>query len=87
MDFNLEEGLEENEEGEGVNQPHNGEKLNKCNQCDYSCSQAGNLRRHLKMHSGEKSNKCNQCDFVCSAPSSLGRHMKKHSVERRKGKK
>ena len=26
---------------------HTGEKSNKCNQCDYACSQVGNLRRHL----------------------------------------
>ena len=35
-------------------------KSNKCNQCDYSSSQTGHLRTHLKTHSGEKSNKCNQ---------------------------
>ena len=34
---------------------HIGEKSNKCNQCDYASSQAGNLRAHLKTHSGEKS--------------------------------
>ena len=33
---------------------HSGEKSNKCNQCDFACSQAGTLKRHLKMHS-EKS--------------------------------
>ena len=41
-------------------------KSNKCNQCGYTSSQAGNLRQHLKMHSGEKSNKCNQCDYASS---------------------
>ena len=30
-----------------------GEKLNKCNQCDFASSRAGNLRTHLKTHSGE----------------------------------
>ena len=34
-------------------------KSNKCNQCEYASSQAGDLSRHLKMHSGEKSNKYN----------------------------
>ena len=37
-------------------------KSNKCNQCDYASSQAGDLRTHLKTHSGEKSNKFNQCN-------------------------
>ena len=42
---------------------HSGEKLNKCNQCDYACSDPSGLRIHLKIHSGEKSKECNQCDF------------------------
>ena len=52
MDFHLvvnpeeEVGLNENEAGEGVNQPHKGEKSNKCNQCDYASSYAGTLNRH-----------------------------------------
>ena len=41
---------------------HSGEKSNKCNLCDYTSSQAGNLMQHLKKHSGEQLNKCNQCD-------------------------
>ena len=41
-------------------------KSNKCNQCDYASSQAGDLKTHLKMHSGEKPYKCNQCDFASS---------------------
>ena len=31
-------------------------KSNKCNQCDYVSSHAGNLRTHLKTHNGEKQN-------------------------------
>ena len=80
MDFDLdavnpeeEEGLVENKEG--VNQPHSGEKSNKCKQCDYASSQPGDLRRHLKRHSGEKSNKCNQCDFASSYAGNLKAHL------------
>ena len=43
---------------------HNGEKANKCNQCDCAFSHVGDLRRHLKTLNWEKSNKCNQCDSV-----------------------
>ena len=57
---------------------HSGEKLNKCNQCDFASYQAGNLRTHLKTQSGEKPNKCNRCDFACSDPSSFWKHMKRH---------
>ena len=54
---------------------HSGEKSNKCNQCDFASSQAGDLRRHLKTHSGEKSNKCNKCDFASSYVSALRTHL------------
>ena len=30
---------------------HNGEKSNKCNQCDFAFFQSSNLRTHLKIHS------------------------------------
>ena len=60
----------------------NGEKSNKCNQCDYASSGAGHLRRHLKTHSGEKPNKCNQCDFASSQVGNLRRHLKTHTGEK-----
>ena len=62
MDFDLDfvnpepqaEGLDENEEREGLDQPQRGEKSNTCNQCDYKSSRADVLRAHLKLHSGVK---------------------------------
>ena len=57
-------------------------KLNKCNQCDYASSEAGDLRKHLKTHSGEKPNKCNQCDFASAQASNLRRHFNTHSGEK-----
>ena len=61
---------------------HSGEKSNKCYQCNYTSSCAGNLRRHLKTHSGEKSNKCNQCDFTSSEAGNLRKHLKTHIESR-----
>ena len=55
---------------------------NKCNQCEYASSEAGNLRRHLRTHSGEKSNKCNQCNYASSDASNLRNHLKTHSGEK-----
>ena len=46
-------------------------KGKQCNQCNYSFSNAGNLRRHLLKHSGVKSNKCNQCDYASIYKSQL----------------
>ena len=40
----------------------NRKKPHKCNQCNYSSTQAACLRRHFKTHTGEKLNKCNQCE-------------------------
>ena len=57
-------------------------KSNKCNQCGYASSQAGNLRRHLKTHSGDKPYKCNQCGYAFSQPDHLRTHMKIHSGEK-----
>ena len=53
-----------------------------CNQCEFSSSQTGDLRRHLKVHSGEKSNKCNQCVYASSRAGHLRRHLKVHSGEK-----
>ena len=73
--------FDKNEKGEGENQTHSGEKLHKCNQCDFPSSQADDLRRHLKTHSGEKSNKCNQCDFASFQVGNLRTYLKMHSGE------
>ena len=61
---------------------HNGENLNKCNQCDYASSQAHHLKRHLKAHSGEKSYKCKQCDYASSDQGNLRKHVKTHMREK-----
>ena len=57
-------------------------KSNKCNQCAFASSYAGNLRQHLKTHSGEKSNKCSQCDYTSSQAGNLRTHLRIHSGEK-----
>ena len=41
---------------------YSGGKSNKCNQCDFACSDQRSLSQHFIIHSAEESNKCNQCD-------------------------
>ena len=54
-------------------------KSNNCNQCDFSSSRTGDLRRHLTTHNGEKSNHCNQFD---SQFKHLKTQLKTHSGEK-----
>ena len=64
MDQNLiDDDFSESGVNEGVplrNTNNEGENSNKCNQCDYASSDAGNLRAHLKIHSGEKLKCCEE---------------------------
>jgi len=49
----------------------------KCVQCDYACSQNGNLKQHIKqVHDKIKDVKCDLCDYVCSQNSTLKKHLK-----------
>ena len=57
---------------------HGGEKLIKCNQCDYASFYAGNLMKHFKTQGEEKSKKCNHCEYACADPSGLRSHLKTH---------
>ena len=61
---------------------HTGEKSNKCNQCDFACSDPSSLRKHMKRHSGEKPNKCNHCHYASSEAGDLRKHLKIHSGEK-----
>ena len=54
----------------------------KCNQCKYTSSQAGNLKRNLKKRNGEKEFKCNQCNYATAYASALRTHLTTHSGEK-----
>ena len=59
-----------------------GEKPFVCKQCNYSCTIAGSLKRHMLIHSGEKSFNCTQCSYSCAQAESLKKHMFIHSGEK-----
>ena len=82
MDQSIEQRNSNKKTGNVHMKTYSGEKLNKCNQCDFTSSRADNLRRHMKIHSGEKSNKCNQGEFASSRADNLRRHLKTHSGEK-----
>ena len=60
---------------------HFGENPNKCDQCNYSSLQAGNLRSHMKIHGGEKANKCDQCNYATTRAGHLRSRMMRHGGE------
>ena len=61
---------------------HSGERHFSCDQCNYSCVQANDIKKHILQHSGENPFACNQCSFSCRRPSRLKYHMLSHAGEK-----
>ena len=51
-------------------------------QCNYSCNNAGSLKKHMRQHSEEKLFAWNQRSFSCRSSSSLRTHMFSHTGEK-----
>ena len=49
----------------------------------YSCSETGDLKKHMRTHSSDKPYKCDQCDY---AVSHLRRHEKTHKNQKKGAK-
>ena len=58
---------------------HSEEKHFICDQCNYSCNEAGYLKIHMLIHSGEKPFSCNQCKSSFKKSANLKRHISTHS--------
>ena len=61
---------------------HSGERHFSCDQCNYSCVQANDIKKHILQHSGENPFACNQCSFSCRRTSRLKYHMLSHAGEK-----
>ena len=61
---------------------NDGTKSHKCDQCDFSSSQRGDLRKHLKEHCEKKSHQCSQCDYSSSRAGNLRTHLRIHTGEK-----
>ena len=61
---------------------HSGEKLFLCRQCDFRCTRADSLKKHMLTHSGERPFVWKHCNYSFSATCDLKKHMLTHSGER-----
>ena len=59
-----------------------GEKPYKCDICDYSATQSGDLKKHKRIPSGEKPYKCDVCGFSTTTSGNLKTHKLIHSGEK-----
>uniref|UniRef100_A0A3B3ZPX2 C2H2-type domain-containing protein n=1 Tax=Periophthalmus magnuspinnatus TaxID=409849 RepID=A0A3B3ZPX2_9GOBI len=58
---------------------HNGQKMYKCDECNYTSSTFLGVRNHRRIHNADKPYRCSLCGYVCSHPPSLKSHMWKHA--------
>ena len=63
------------------NQIHSGEISFNCRQCNYACTTAGNLKRHMLTHLRAKPFGCSQCNNTFTTAQNLKMHI--HSFRRK----
>ena len=61
---------------DSINTVHEGQKKHKCDQCEKSFSQIGNLKKHYNhVHKGLKNHLCDLCGQAFSEPGRLKLHI------------
>ena len=53
---------------------HTGEKLYKCDECNFVCTENGNIVTHKRYHTGEKPYKCDACQYSAGDKANLIHH-------------
>ena len=59
-----------------------GEKLFKCECCDYTTRWSGDMKNHERIHTGEKPYKCHICDYSARRSGQLKKHVAIHFDEK-----
>ncbi|KAJ0056348.1 hypothetical protein NL108_006453, partial [Boleophthalmus pectinirostris] len=60
---------------------HNGQKMYKCDECNYTSSTYLGVRNHRRIHNADKPYRCCSCDFATTNMNSLKSHMRRHPQE------
>ncbi|KAK7913204.1 hypothetical protein WMY93_013415 [Mugilogobius chulae] len=60
---------------------HNGQKMYKCDECEYTSSTYLGVRNHRRIHNSDRPYRCCSCDFATTNMNSLKSHMRRHPQE------
>ena len=57
---------------------HSKEKPFICQQCSFTCTQPGDLKKHMHIHNDRKRFSCTECNYKCKKADKLQRHHQRH---------